>query len=489
MRQTLRAGLTGRMGQSGADSLDQTAPGGQRGPVDVMLDIDASGGRRRGLERALRAAIRDGRLALGETVPSSRQLAADLGLARGTVVDAYEQLAVEGYLSTRPRGRTVVAATAPEAPRRPDGPRPGPPAVDLRAGAPDLSSFPAGEWTATVRDVLRRGPLDALDYPPAAGRPEIRAAVASYLARARGVVADPDQVVVTSGFGHGLEVVTRALVATGRRRVAMEDPCLPFHREIAAAAGAEVVPVPVDDRGVDIAAVAAAGVGAVVVTPARQAILGATLAPDRRGALVAWARSADAVVVEDDYDGELRFDRDPVGAVQGLDPGRVVYLGTTSKSLAPGLRLAWAVVPAALALEVDAALGFHGQVSSLDQLVVAELIESHALDRHLRRVRPAYRRRRDRLVAVLAERVPAVRVEGVAAGLQALVQWPAARAGQADVEAEATTRGIALTGVARAWASGPPRFPGLLVGYGRPPQHDVERCVAALADLLADTVG
>ncbi len=456
------------------------------GPVDVLLDLDLSGGRRRGIEQAMRTAIRDGRLAGGAALPSTRQLATDLGVARGTVVDAYDQLAVEGYLTVRPGGRTVVAARASVEAVAEVAAVPPPPRVDLTAGAPDLASFPVREWTSAVRSVLTDGPADALDYVGPRGRPELRAALTGYLARARGVVARPEQVVVCRGADDALAVLTRALAGTGRCTVAMEDPCLPFHRTIVRRAGGVVVPAPVDDDGVDVAAVAASGADAVVVTPARQAVLGATLAPDRRGALAAWARDTGAVVIEDDYDGELRYDRQPVGSLQGLDPARIVYLGTTSKSLAPGLRLGWAVVPPGLIGPVDEAVGPHSSVSSLDQLVLAELIRTYAIDRHLRRVRAAYRRRRDQFVARLAERAPAVRVAGVAAGLHALVRWPDTRATEAEVVAEAATRGIGVTAVGPTWHGGDRPFGGVLVGYGRPPAHDLRRCYTAFADLMAD---
>lgn len=453
--------------------------------MDVLLEVDLSGGRRRGVEQALRAAIRHGRLAAGEALPSTRQLASDLGLARGTVVDAYDQLVVEGYLVARPGGRTVVAATVP-APASPAAAAPPAlPRVDLRAGAPDLSMFPAGEWVRAVRSVLRDGPPGALDYTGPRGRAELRAALAGYLARARGVVAAPDQVVVCSGVDDALGLLARALAATGRATVAMEDPCLAFHRTIVERAGAVIAPVPVDGHGVDVGALA--GSGAAVVTPARQAVVGSTLAPERRGALVAWARRCDAVVIEDDYDGELRYDRQPIGAVHGLDPARVAYLGTTSKSLAPGLRLAWLVVPPPLAAAVDGVLGPHSSVSSLDQLALAALVRSHALDRHLRRARAAYRSRRDVFVAALAAQAPRARVEGVAAGLHALVRWSGG-ASEEDVLAEAAARGIGVTPVGPTW-HGEARFAGLLVAYGRPPAHDVRRCFEAFAALMADVTG
>jgi GntR family transcriptional regulator/MocR family aminotransferase len=456
--------------------------------VDLLLDVDLSAGRRAGIERALRAAIRGGRLAAGSALPSTRALAADLGVARGTVVDAYDQLVAEGYLTARPGGRTAVASLPAAVPS------PGPvtvlpdPAVDLRAGAPDLSGFPAAAWTAAIRAVLRSGPADALDYAPPRGRPELAGALAGYLARSRGVVAAPDQVVVCSGIDHALDVVARALAATGRTTLALEDPCLPLHRRIVAGAGTAVVPAPVDGAGVVVDALATSGAGAAVVTPARQSLLGTTLAPARRSALLSWARAGDRVVVEDDYDGELRYDRQPIGAVQGLDPERVVYLGTLSKSLAPGLRLAWAVVPAGLSRAVDGVLGPHSPVSSLDQLALAGLLRSQSFDRHLRRRRATYRRRRDEFVDRLASTAPRVRVEGVAAGLHALVRWPGEAATEAEVLTEAGARGIAVTALGPCW-HGTPRFGGLVVGYGRPPAHDARRRYEAFAGLMADLTG
>jgi GntR family transcriptional regulator/MocR family aminotransferase len=454
--------------------------------VDVLLDLDPGVGRREAIESAVRTAIREGRLAEGTVLPSSRSLAADLGVARGTVVDAYDQLVTEGYLVARPGGRTTVAAAvAPPPVGSPPSPA-SPPPLDLRAGAGDLAAFPASAWAAAVRRVLRSGPADALDYVAPRGRPELRSALAAYLARARGVVARPDQVVICSGVDEVLAVVTRALVAAGRGVVAMEDPCLPFQRTIVAGAGARVVPARVDPEGVEVPPSAAAG--AAIVTPARQSLLGMTLAPARRSALVAWARAAGAVVVEDDYDGELRYDRQPIGALQGLAPERVLYAGTLSKSLAPGLRVAWAVVPEALARGVDAALGPHSSVSSLDQLVVADLLAAGTIDRHLRRMRAVYRRRRDEFVSLLAARSPRARVEGVAAGLHALVGWPEGAVGEATLLAEAEARGIGLTALGPGW-HGAPGAEGVVVGYGRPPAHDTRRRIAAFADLMADMVG
>jgi GntR family transcriptional regulator/MocR family aminotransferase len=456
--------------------------------VDLFLDLDMTTGRRHGIEQAVRTAIRDGRLAPGSVLPPSRVLAADLGVARGSVVDAYTQLAVEGYLAARPGGRTVVASR-PVVPPGPAAPTHCPaPALDLRAGAPDLSAFPAAAWAGAVRAVLGDGPADALDYVAPRGRPELQDAVAAYLRRARGVVARSDQVVVGAGFDHLLGVVTAALVATGRRVVALEDPCLPFHRSMVAAAGASVVPVPVDGEGVAVDALAGSGADVVLVTPARQALLGVTLGPARRSALLAWARGTGGVVLEDDYDAELRYDRQPIGAVQGLDPERVVYLGTLSKTLAPGLRLGWAVIPDSLAASVDGILGLHSTVSSLDQLVVASLLRDQVLDRHLRRMRSAYRRRRDDFVATLAARAPRVSVDGVAAGLHGLVRWPDGGPTEADVMAEAKARGIGLTGLAAGWHA-TPAFPGVIAGYGRAPAHDARRRFEAFASLMADLVG
>jgi GntR family transcriptional regulator/MocR family aminotransferase len=300
----------------------------------------------------------------------------------------------------------------------------------------------------------------------------LRAALAAYLGRARGVLADPERIVICSGFTQGFALLCRAL---GPATIAMEDPCLHHLRAIARAAGGRVAPLAVDERGARPDP--PAGAVAALVTPAHQFPLGATLAPARRAALVDWARRTGGVIVEDDYDGEFRYDRQPVGALQGLDPQHVVYAGTASKTLAPGLRLGWLVLPERLVEPVLASRPLAGgDTPVLDQLALAGLIAGGAFDRHVRRMRQRYRRRRDALLAVLAGR----RVRGVAAGLHLVLEVEE----EAALEARAAERGLAVEGLRAFWHDPAGRAEGLVLGYAAPPEHAYARTLAALAELL-----
>jgi GntR family transcriptional regulator / MocR family aminotransferase len=446
---------------------------------DLLVAVDERGGRGAGLERALRGAIREG-LAAGTRLPSTRALAADLGWARGTVAGAYVQLAAEGWLTARAGAGTVVAAGA-EATRA-DAPVASTERTvryDLRAGSPDVASFPRAAWAAALRRALREAPDAALQLGDPRGRIELRGALAAYLGRARGVLADPERIVVCSGYVQALALLAAAL---GRRAtVAMEDPCLALHRDVVGAAGLRVKPLPVDERGARVDAIGRAD--AVVVTPAHQVGLGSTLAPDRRAALAEWAH--DGVVIEDDYDGEFRYDGRPVGALQALAPDHIVYAGTASKALSPVLRIAWLVLPERLVEPVVEAKRLADSASpALDQLALARLIESGELDRHLRRMRARYRRRRDALVAALAERAPAVRVLGIAAGLHAVLALPAGAPSEAEVCAAARRRSLAITGLGSFWHEPAERPPALQAGYATPPDHAYDGAVTELAALL-----
>jgi GntR family transcriptional regulator/MocR family aminotransferase len=459
--------------------------------VDLHLDllIDRTGHRvRASLEAALRDAVRTGRLGPGTRLPSSRSLAADLGIARNTVADAYGQLVAEGWLDARrgsatrvagrPAGLDETAGTdpaPPAAPRRPSQPR-----YDLRPGFPDLSAFPRPGWLAAARRALAAAPYQALGYPDPRGCPELRQALAGYLARARGVRVPAGRIVVCSGFTHGLGLLSQVLRGKGGRTLAIEEYGHPAHRSVVAAAGLGLAPLPVDSRG---AAVDGLGPACgVLLTPAHQFPLGAALAPHRRTQAADWARSTGGVVIEDDYDGEFRYDRQPVGAMQALAPDHVVYAGSASKSLAPGLRLGWLAVPARLLDDVVAASRLAGPApSSLDQLTLAEFIVAGGYDRQIRRARLAYRRRRDRLVTALRHSAPQVRITGVAAGLHALLELPAAQP-EDEVVARAAAHGLALEALGSFHAAGRASRPALVVGYGTPPDHAF---TAALARLCA----
>jgi GntR family transcriptional regulator/MocR family aminotransferase len=443
-------------------------------------------GRREALERNLRDAICAGRLPAGTRLPASRALARELGLARGTVVEAYQQLVAEGHLVARQgSGTTVAAAGARPAPAAAPHPPAEPPRtrISFHPGVGDLAAFPRALWLRAMRRVLAGAPPDVLGYGHPAGRPELREALAARLALARGMVTSPELVVPCAGFSHALALLARALRAGGARRIALEDPCIPLHREIVQATGLAAVPLPVDERGARTELLADLRVDAAVVTPAHQFPLGATLAPERRAALVDWARAAGGLVIEDDYDAELRYDRQPVGAVQGLEPERVATVGTVSKTLAPGLRLGWLALPPALAPPVLAIRAREDRhPNALDQLTLAELLASGALERHLRRLRARYGARRERLVAMLAERAPDLRVRGISAGLHALVEVPDEDA----LVAAAARRGIELFGLRRFWHA-EPRGPGaLVIGYGAPPEHAFATALTALGDLLEE---
>jgi GntR family transcriptional regulator/MocR family aminotransferase len=447
----------------------------------VLVELRRGTGPLQGqVEAQLRAAIRTGRLRAGERLPASRALAADLGVSRGVVSDAYAQLAAEGWLVTRSRSAPRVAAV----PARPSPPVPEPAvgerfAFDLRPGRPDLAGFPRREWGRAVAEVLRTAPDAALDYPPPEGVLELREVLAAYRGRVRGVDARAADVLVTAGAGQALMVVADVLRARGGRRVCVEDPGHAEVRALLARRGLEVVPVPVDDGGLVVDALPAAA-DAVLVTPAHQFPLGVVLSAERRAGLLAWAAGCGAVVVEDDYDAEYRYDRAPVGALQGLRPELVVHLGTTSKTLAPALRIGWIVAPPSWHAELVAAKADldHG-LPVLEQLALAAFITRGGYDRHLRRAGRLYRARRDALVAALASELPGARVSGAAAGLHTAVAIPGVASEEALVAACAE-RGLAVDRLGRhaVGAGGPPT---LLLSFARVPEASAARVASLLA--------
>ncbi|MGW0655982.1 MocR-like pyridoxine biosynthesis transcription factor PdxR [Streptomyces umbrinus] len=470
-----------------ADSWVNSA---ERIGADLHLELSGPGGRRAALIRALREAVRSGRLAPGTRLPPYRSLAADLGVARNTVADAYAELVAEGWLTARQGSGTLVAERAEplgahtrvpkKAPPRARGPR-----HDLRQGTPDASSFPRAAWLASYRRALRQAPNEAFGPGDPAGRIELRVALTEYLARARGVRTEPGRIVICSGFAHALRLLFPKVL---RGPLAVESYGLAFHRELLTAAGVRTVPLPLDEDGARVD-----GLGserAALLTPAHQFPTGGPLHPARRAAVIDWARARGGVILEDDYDGEFRYDRKPVGAVQGMDPERVVHIGSVSKSLSPALRLGWMVLPERY---VDGVLEAKGEreawASALDQLTLADFVASGSYDRHVRRMRQRYRRRRDRLVAALAEHAPHVEVTGIAAGLHAVLRLPPGSE-QSAVKA-AVWQGLALDGLAEfrhpefrhpeATVSAPD---GLVVGYATPSEHAYGAALEALCAAL-----
>jgi GntR family transcriptional regulator / MocR family aminotransferase len=455
------------------------------------LHLELSGTRpRAGLEAALRDAVRSGRLPAGTALPPSRVLARDLGVARNTVAEAYGQLVAEGWLSARhgsgtwvaERAGQVAAAGSAPSPAGPAGPR-----YDLRPGVPDVAAFPRAAWLAAARRALAVAPADDLSYADHRGLEVLRVALAEYVGRARGVTTTPDRIVVCAGFAEGLGLLCEVLRSTGTRTLAVEAYGHPGHRQIATWAGMAVTALHVDERGAAVGAIPAVA-GAALLTPAHQYPLGAALAPERRRQVAEWAIRTGGVVIEDDYDGEFRYDRQAVGALQPLAPEHVVYAGTASKSLAPGLRLGWLALPERIAVEVVAAKRTEGRLSSsLDQLTLAELIRCGGYDRQVRRARLVYRRRRDRLVSALAREVPQVSVTGIAAGLHVLVRLPAGVA-ELDIVARAAARGLAVQGLAGSRAGEQDLGPALIVGYATPPAHAYSTAVARLCAVLRAAV-
>jgi GntR family transcriptional regulator / MocR family aminotransferase len=453
-------------------------------PFELLVALDRGGAPLHAqLEAQLRDGVRDGRLAAGARLPSSRALAAELGVSRGVVVEAYGQLAAEGYLLVRPGAAPVVAAVPPAGTTTKPEPARAPPRHDLRPGLPDLSAFPREEWSRALRRALRDMPDSDLGYPDPAGHLRLRAALASYLGRVRGVRAAPDRIVVCGGVAEALRLTASVLRARGTRAVAVEDPSHAETRGQLAHGGLSPVPVVVDEHGLDPAGIPE-GAGAALVTPAHHFPSGVVMTPDRRAALVAWARRTGGMIVEDDYDAEHRYDRAPVGAVQGLAPEHVVHVHSVSKTLAPGLRLGWAVAPADLVADLAEAkrrsdLG----TPVLEQLALADLIERGVLDRHLRRLRPRYRRRRDALVGALLAGRDDLAVEGVAAGLHVAVRLPPHLTEDAVVAA-AAAHGVAVATVGEHAVA--PRPAALVLGYARLPEDGLKAAARALLAAMDD---
>jgi GntR family transcriptional regulator/MocR family aminotransferase len=386
------------------------------------LLVGLSGGRRRAqLEDRLRELVRDGTLAAGSRMPSSRALSGDLGVSRRLIVEAYAQLLAEGYLSARRGAGTYVATAGSVADKPPPSSPSGAPRFDFFPGSPDLSAFPRALWLSATREVLRTAPDGAFAYPDARGAPPLRQSLSAYLRRVRGVAVEPEAIVVCSGATQGLALLGRALASRGVDAIDVEDPGLPPHRAVLAYAGLRVRGARVDEHGLVVSSLRSP---VVLSTPAHQCPTGVVLSPQRRGELVRWARDG-GLVVEDDYDAEFRYDRAPLAALQGLAPDRIVYMGTVSKTLAPGLRIGWLIVPPSLldAVVQAKALDDLG-CSAIEQLVLARLLETSAYDRHLRKARRRNRARRDALIDAVARELPEAQISGISAGLHALVRLP-----------------------------------------------------------------
>lgn len=458
-------------------------------PRDLLIPIlrDAGQSLGRQIEDGIREAIREGRLRPLGVLPSTRDLAAQLGVSRPLVVNAYEQLAAEGFIVLKQGARAQISAQ-PARGRLPaaESLRPTVPRFDFRPAVPDLASFPRRAWLAALRYALAHMTHEDFGYAQPHGTAVLREAIVEHLGRVRGVQAHSSQIVVTSGFAQARALVCRALAATGATRIAVETPGysdLTFVRR----AGLKVIPIEVDHDGLKVDELERRAVNAVMITPAHQFPTGAVLSGERRAALLSWLRSRNGVAVEDDYDSEFRYDRDPVGALQGLDPERVIYAGTASKTLAPALRLGWLVVPSQLLAAVRAELMFADEgVPRIDQHALARLIATGDFDRHLRRMRLIYRERRNALIAALERRLPQATVLGISAGLHASVRLPDTYE-EVSIKEAARLRGIAIGIESEHMAKRLKRPPTLLLGYARHTDDVIDAGVRELARVIYAT--
>lgn len=437
---------------------------------------------RASLERTLCDAIRSGALRAGSRLPSSRRLAALLGVSRGVASDAYAQLEAQGFVEMLPRRGPVVAAV-PQPGRRSDRLAPAdsrPPQFDLSATTPDVRLFPIRQWIGAYRHAGLQAPVRALDYGDPRGDSGLRETLCDRLGRTRGVIAEPHQLVIVQGVAQGLDLLLRLLARRGAQRVAVEDPSLDIQHDRIEDVGLQLIGRQVDQEGIQVDALAA---DAVLVTPAHQFPTGVVLSGERRRRLLAWARESTGLVIEDDYDADFRYDREPVRALQGLDPLRVAYLGTMSKTFAPALRLGWLVVPDEMVAEVTRMkrlLDFGSP--AIDQLALRRLIEIGAYDRHLAHARTTYRRRRDRVVGALSSHLPDFPVRGVAAGLHVLVELPSGMNDQ-EVAREAARADLLVEPLSRS-AVRRRDLSGLLIGYGRLHETAVDPAIRALGAVI-----
>jgi GntR family transcriptional regulator / MocR family aminotransferase len=454
---------------------------------DVFVQLDRRSPQTLGsqLQNALRTAVRDGRLRTGERLPSSRKLAADLGVSRGLVQATYEQLEAEGYLRAVGGSATRVAfSPQPTVLASPKSTRSALPEIDFAPGRPDLNSFPARDWLWACAEATRTASARDMGYGDSQGSIKLREVIASYLQRVRGAFASADDVVVCSGFTQGTALTLAALRAAGATSVAVEDPGHLDMPVLVRRSGLNPVFVPVDDRGLVVDELARTNATAVIVTPAHQTPTGVVLTPERRLALLRWAERVSGLVIEDDYDSEFRYDKQPVGSLQGLAAERVASVGSVSKSLAPAIRLGWVLAPRHLKARIAEEKHRSDRGSpTLDQLALALLIESGRFDRHLRRMRGVYAARRGELVEATGRHAPNLELTGLAAGFHAVALLPEG-ANEAEIVDAAAHRSVGLHGLGRYRSPNSEGRPGIVFGFGDVNQDAIRRGIAAVGDLL-----
>jgi GntR family transcriptional regulator / MocR family aminotransferase len=472
------------------------------------------------LVSTIRAAIIEGRLRAGTSLPATRLLAGDLGVSRGVIVEAYQRLADEGLVSARPGAGTKVSGLPPLTVRRRPGPvaegptpvrdrptpvREEPPRraprmapsplpqrwrvqaeLDLSPGVPDLSGFPRAAWLRAERSVLERASVADLGYGDPRGNEWLRKELAGWLARTRGLRATADDIIIVTGVAQALALLAQWLNAQSRTGIAVEDPGSRGAQDELAYWGLRPVPVPVDDHGLKTGELADSGLRAALLTPAHQFPTGVVLAPQRRRDLLDWAAAADALIIEDDYDAEYRYDRAPVPALQASAPDHVAYAGTTSKTLAPGMRLGWLVPPRRLHADlVEAKHAADLGSPALPQLVLARLIASGELERHIRLVRKRQRVRRDAVLGALRERLPEARVQGVAAGLHLLITFPELTGCADDTDLAERIRRAGVLVHPLSWHRQRPGAPGLVLGYAAHPPDQLREAARRIAGAVS----
>jgi GntR family transcriptional regulator/MocR family aminotransferase len=463
-----------------------------RGGPDLLVALDREAGPvGRQIQDQLRTAIRDQRLGAGERLPSSRQLADLLGVSRGTVVDAYEQLLAEGYVESAVGSGTRVAATPSSGPaRRASGitsvATPRLVEIDFEYGIPDLGTVPLTDWSWAISEATRTLPTAELGDEDLAGSRHLREVVTAYHRRVRSGFATAEDAVIVSGFRQGLAFALATLAHQGIQRIGLENPGPREHDLIARRAGLDPVPVPVDDYGLNVDRLRESGARAVLLTPAHQCPTGVALGPSRRHELVAWADEVGGVILEDDYDAEFRYDRQPVGSLHGLNPARVIALGSVSKTLAPAIRLGWVLAPAQFVAGIinEKRLSSRG-APGLDQEALALLMETGRFDRHLRRVREIYRSRRDVLAAEVEVAFGPGRLHGLAAGCHALLHLPDGSSERA-IAAAAATLGIRVNPLSHyrfAQAEDDAFPPALVLGFGNVSEYQIRRGIRTLAEV------
>ena len=453
--------------------------------LEILIELSRDAGRLHAqLERQLREAIRAGRLSAHAPLPTTRALAGQLGVSRGVVVEAYAQLKSEGYLEARPGAGTRVAIAARTSQSSPaPTASPAAPAYDFHPGHPDLSQFPRAAWARSLRAALKDAAHSEMGYGDVRGVVALRRSLAYYLGRVRGTVAEPEHILISTGHTQAITLTLRALARQGAKRVAVEDPGFVVDRALITHLGLETVPIPVDEHGIDTEHLGETGADVVLVTPAHQFPTGVVLSPPRRRALIEWAKANETLIIEDDYDAEYRYDRQPVGALQGLAPDHVIYSGTTSKTLAPGLRLAWSILPEQIrgAVAAEKAMDDQG-TPTLEQLTLAVFLDNGELDRHVRRMRPHYEQRRHALTRAVARHLPDTRLQGIPAGLHALLHLPAG-VKEHDLLGALFADGVAVQGLSSAYHDQRRAPPGLILGYGNQPPATIEQGIRRIATI------